>query len=105
MKNSKEIFGDEFINLSHGDGGLKTGELINNLIFKYLKNDILEKLEDSAIIDFPGKKIAFTSDSFVVDPIFFPGGDIGKLSICGTINDLVTSGCKPLVLSFSLILE
>ncbi len=96
---------DKLILLSHGDGGVKTGELINKLITKYFRNEILEKLEDSAVLKCPGKKIAFTTDSFVIDPIFFPGGDIGKLSICGTINDLVTSGCIPYALSFSLILE
>jgi hydrogenase expression/formation protein HypE len=104
-KNGKKSLKDDFILLSHGDGGAKTGELINNLIKKYFNNKILERLEDSAVFDFPGKKISFTTDSFVVDPIFFPGGDIGKLSICGTINDLVTSGCRPYALSFALILE
>ncbi|MCL5069355.1 MAG: hydrogenase expression/formation protein HypE [Actinobacteria bacterium] len=93
------------INISHGDGGLKTGELINRFILKYLKNDILEKLEDSASLCIEEKNIAYTTDSFVVEPIFFPGGDIGKLSICGTVNDLVTTGCTPFVLSLSLILE
>jgi hydrogenase expression/formation protein HypE len=91
--------------LSHGDGGFKTSQLINETISRYIKNDILEKLEDSAIFNTVTKKIAFTTDSFVIDPIFFPGGDIGKLSICGTINDLMTSGCKPYALSLSLILE
>ncbi|MBM3713654.1 MAG: hydrogenase expression/formation protein HypE, partial [Actinobacteria bacterium] len=91
--------------LSHGDGGFKTSQLINEIIFRYIKNDILEKFEDSAVFNSLTKKIAFTTDSFVIDPIFFPGGDIGKLSICGTINDLVTSGCKPYALSLSLILE
>jgi len=104
MTKSKK-FKDKIIQLSHGDGGLKTGELIDNLLLKYLGNEILNKLEDSAVLD-PGKgRIAFTTDSFTVDPIFFPGGDIGKLSICGTINDLVTTGCTPLALSFSLIIE
>ncbi|MBU4450787.1 MAG: hydrogenase expression/formation protein HypE [Actinobacteria bacterium] len=93
------------MNISHGDGGLKTGELINRCILKYLKNEILEKLEDSASLYIEAKNIAFTTDSFVVEPIFFPGGDIGKLSICGTVNDLVTTGCTPFVLSLSLILE
>jgi hydrogenase expression/formation protein HypE len=104
MAKSKK-FKDKIIQLSHGDGGLKTGDLTNNLLLKYLGNEILNKLEDSAVLD-PGKgRIAFTTDSFTVDPIFFPGGDIGKLSICGTINDLVTTGCTPLALSFSLIIE
>ncbi len=66
---------------------------------------MLNRLEDSAAIKAGDARIAFTTDSFVVDPIFFPGGDIGKLSICGTINDLVTTGCRPIGLSFSLIIE
>jgi len=98
-------FDDKIIQLSHGDGGIKTGELISNLLLGYFGNEILNKLEDSAVINFSGKKIAYTTDSFVVDPIFFPGGDIGKLSICGTINDLVTTGCIPIALSLSFILE
>ncbi len=98
-------FKDKIIQLSHGDGGIKTGELINNLILKYLGNKILNRLEDSAVLKFSNNKVAFTTDSFVVNPIFFPGGDIGKLSICGTINDLVTTGCTPAALSLSFILE
>jgi hydrogenase expression/formation protein HypE len=98
-------FNDKIIQLSHGDGGTKTSELINNLLLKYFGNEILNKLEDSAVIEPGGGKIAFTTDSFVVDPIFFPGGDIGKLSICGTINDLSTTGCVPLALSLSFIIE
>lgn len=98
-------FKDKIIQLSHGDGGTKTGELINNLLLKYFGNEILNKLEDSAVIKPHGGKIAFTTDSFVVDPIFFPGGDIGKLSICGTINDLATTGCVPIALSLSFIIE
>src|SRR4030066_1761836 len=98
-------FKDKIIQLSHGDGGIKTGELINNLILGYFGNDILNKLEDSAVLNCGSKKIAYTTDSFVVDPIFFPGGDIGKLSICGTINDLVTTGCTPIALSLAFILE
>ncbi len=105
-KNNKNDFPQlKVVNISHGDGGLKTSELINNFVLKYLKNDILEKLEDSASLCIKSKNIAFTTDSFVVDPVFFPGGDIGKLSICGTVNDLVTTGCTPFVLSLSLILE
>lgn len=96
---------DKKILLSYGDGGQKTTDLINNLFLKHLKNDILLKLEDSAVVNCPSNKIAFTTDSFVVNPLFFPGGDIGKLSICGTINDLVTSGCQPVALSLALIIE
>src|SRR4030043_428521 len=104
-RNKNDSLQLKVINISHGDGGLKTGELINRFILKYLKNEILEKLEDSASLYIGAKNIAFTTDSFVVEPIFFPGGDIGKLSICGTINDLATTGCTPFVLSLSFILE
>jgi hydrogenase expression/formation protein HypE len=104
-KINNKKFKDEIIQLSHGDGGIKTGELINNLLLKYFGNEILNKLEDSAVLNCSSKRIAYTTDSFVVNPIFFPGGDIGKLSICGTINDLVTTGCTPLAISLSFILE
>ena len=93
------------ITITHGDGNRITEELINNYILNHLSNEILEKLEDSASFDIGLKNISFTTDSFVVDPIFFPGGDIGKLSVCGTINDLVTTGCTPYVLSLSLIID
>ncbi len=105
MTSTGKKFTDGNILLSHGDGGIKTGELINNLLLKYIGNNVLNKLEDSAVLQNTNKKIAFTTDSFVVSPIFFPGGDIGKLSICGTINDLVTTGCVPAALSLSFILE
>jgi hydrogenase expression/formation protein HypE len=98
-------FYDKTIQLSHGDGGSKTSELINELILHYLGNKNLDRLEDSAVLENAGGRLAFTTDSFVINPIFFPGGDIGKLSICGTINDLVTTGCQPIALSLSLIIE
>lgn len=101
MKDNK----NNSILLSHGDGGVKTGRLISEIIGPALKNNILDRLEDSAIIPCRGAKAAFTTDSFVVSPLFFPGGDIGKLCVCGTINDLVTSGCRPAALSLSFIIE
>ncbi len=91
--------------LSHGSGGLLTKKLIDKIIVEKLKNNILEELNDSAIFDISNKKICFTTDSYVVNPIFFPGGDIGSLAINGTINDLAVSGAKPLYLSLSFILE
>ena len=92
--------------ISHGGGGKETSELIKNIFCKYLFNDILIKMEDAAIIKLNGsKKIAFTTDSFTVTPLFFNGGDIGKLSIAGTVNDLSVMGAKPLFLSLSLIIE
>jgi len=92
------------ITLSHGGGGKETEELIKELFLKYLGNPILERLEDAATLEVKGK-IAFTTDGFTVSPIFFPGGDIGKLSVAGTVNDLTAVGAKPLYLSLSLIIE
>jgi hydrogenase expression/formation protein HypE len=91
--------------LDHGSGGLASQELISGLFLKYLDNPILRSLEDSAIIDNHPGRLAFTTDSYVVDPIFFPGGDIGKLAVHGTINDLAMRGARPLCLSLGLILE
>jgi len=96
---------DEKISLSHGAGGKLSWELITRLFKESFKNKILNRLEDSAVFNLDGQKIAFTTDSYVIQPIFFPGGDIGKLAVCGTINDLSVMGAKPLVLSCSLIIE
>ncbi len=91
--------------LSHGSGGLLTKKIIDEIIVEKLKNNILEELNDSAILDVSNKKICFTTDSYVVNPIFFPGGDIGSLAVYGTVNDLSVSGAKPLYLSLSFIIE
>jgi hydrogenase expression/formation protein HypE len=96
---------EKTILLDHGSGGLASQELISSLFLKYLDNPILRNLEDSAIIDNQPGRLAFTTDSYVVDPIFFPGGDIGKLAVHGTINDLAMRGARPLCLSLALILE
>lgn len=93
------------ISLIHGDGGKATNNLINNLFLKYFNNTVLNELNDSALLNINNKKIAYTTDSFVISPIFFNGGDIGKLSICGTVNDLAVSGAKPMYLSSSFIIE
>jgi len=90
--------------LAHGSGGKLTHELIKESFIKSFKNPLLTKLDDSAVIDFNGQ-LAFTTDSYVVSPIFFPGGDIGKLAVCGTVNDLSMSGAHPLYLSLSFIIE
>jgi len=96
---------EKTILLDHGSGGLASQQLISGLFLKYLDNPVLHGLEDSAVLDnYPGR-IAFTTDSYVVDPIFFPGGDIGKLAVHGTINDLAMRGAKPLYLSLAIILE
>lgn len=91
--------------LDHGSGGLASRKLISGMFLKYLDDPILKTLEDSAVIGNQAGKIAFTTDSYVVDPIFFPGGDIGKLAVHGTINDLAMRGARPLCLSLALILE
>ena len=92
------------IMLSHGGGGEEMNSLINETIFKIFDNEILRQSNDSAILNLNGK-IAFSSDSFVVTPIFFNGGDIGKIAACGTINDLAMVGASAKYLSCSLIIE
>lgn len=95
----------QVIKLGHGSGGKLTRELIERIIKPKFGNRILDRLEDAAILFISENLLAFTTDSYVVRPIFFPGGDIGKLAICGTINDLVVMGAKPLVISCGFILE
>jgi len=90
--------------LGHGSGGRLTHNLIRELLLKKLNNPILEELSDSALINYQDR-LAFTTDSFVVSPLFFPGGDIGKLAVCGTVNDLVMLGAVPEYLSLALIIE
>jgi len=91
------------ITLAHGNGGQENSELISKIFYKYFKNDILQKSEDSAVIE--DGKLAFSTDSFTVSPLFFSGGDIGKLSICGTCNDLAMMGARPKYLTCSVIIE
>ena len=91
--------------LSHGSGGTLMHELINSLFIKEFKNSILKEKTDSAILKIGRKKLAFTTDSYVVDPIFFPGGDIGSLAVYGTVNDLSVCGARPLFISLALIME
>lgn len=102
-------FRDERITLAHGSGGKATHDLIEGLFLEYLRNPLLERLEDQAVFEIGDRsssvQIAFTTDSFVVNPIFFPGGDIGKLAINGTVNDLAMSSARPLYLSAGFILE
>ncbi|MCX7987658.1 MAG: hydrogenase expression/formation protein HypE [Bacteroidales bacterium] len=93
------------ITLNHGSGGRVSHKLISELFLKYFQNNVLSELTDSAILGFFDGKIAFTTDSYVVDPIFFPGGNIGKLAICGTVNDLSVAGAVPKFLSVAVILE
>ena len=96
---------DEFITMDHGSGGVKTSELIDTIFKPAFVNPTLDALGDGAIVPSPGGRLAFSTDSFVVQPIFFPGGDIGKLAVCGTVNDLAMCGAEPKWLSLSMILE
>lgn len=82
-----------------------TRRIIDDIILRELRNPILEALDDAACLDMPESRIAMTTDSFVVDPIFFPGGDIGRLAVCGTVNDLAMQGAEPKYLSLALIIE
>jgi len=92
--------------LSHGSGGSLTQQLINDIICKHFTHPILKSLGDAAFFSMTGNnRIAFTTDSYVITPPFFPGGDIGKLAVCGTVNDLAVSGAIPMYLSCGLILE
>ena len=87
---------EDKILLAHGSGGKLSHDLIEEIIVPILSNPILNKLDDSAVFELGGR-LAFTTDSYVVNPIFFPGGDIGKLSVCGTVNDLSMSWCQAIV--------
>ena len=91
------------ITLAHGNGGEENNTLIKKVFYKHFENEILAKSEDAAVIE--DGKLAFTTDSFTVTPLFFPGGDIGKLAICGTCNDLAMMGAKPKYLTCSFIIE
>ena len=91
------------ITLAHGNGGAENNELIKEVFYEAFKNDILEKSEDAAVIE--NGKLAFSTDSFTVSPLFFNGANIGKLAICGTCNDLAMMGAKPKYLTCSVIIE
>ena len=93
---------DDIITLDYGSGGKKTATLIDEIIIPELGNNTLNSLGDGAILD---GQLAFSTDSFVVSPLFFPGGDIGKLCVCGTVNDLAMCGAEPKYLSLALIIE
>jgi hydrogenase expression/formation protein HypE len=91
--------------MAHGGGGRLTQKLLESLILPVFDNPILNQKQDSAIFEINDVKLAFTTDSYVVNPLFFPGGNIGKLAVCGTLNDLAMSGAKPLYISCALIIE
>ena len=94
----------EKILLAHGSGSRLSHDLIDRILAPPLNNPILSRMDDSAVFELSGK-VAFTTDSYVVSPIFFPGGDIGRLAVCGTVNDLSMSGARPLYISLALIIE
>jgi hydrogenase expression/formation protein HypE len=96
---------DDIILLAHGSGGGLSQELIRRLFVSHFDNQLLSRLEDASVFAAEGTRLAFTTDSYVVKPLFFPGGDIGRLSVCGTVNDLSMMGAKPLYLSTGFILE
>jgi len=91
--------------LSHGSGGRLSQDLFTGLFAKYFHNPILDQRTDSAVLQIPSKHLAFTTDAYVVNPIFFPGASIGSLAICGTVNDLAVAGAVPLYISSAFILE
>ncbi len=91
--------------LAHGSGGKLTHQLIQKIVLPQFQNELLEPLHDGAVFSINGAQLAFSTDSFVINPIFFPGGDIGKLAIHGTVNDLAMCGARPLYLSAGFILE
>lgn len=92
------------ITLAHGSGGKSTSELIDKVFARHFSNPILNMMEDSAVVD-GSSKIAVTTDSFVVTPVIFKGGDIGRLSVCGTVNDLLMRGAKPKYITSAFIIE
>jgi len=96
---------NDFILLAHGDGGALTHELVTGLFLRYFPNQTLKSLTDAAAFTVTGRRLAVSTDSFVVNPLFFPGGDIGKLAVCGTVNDLAVTGAKPLYLTASFLME
>jgi hydrogenase expression/formation protein HypE len=97
---------DTHITLAHGSGGRAMHDLVEGLFLEYFKNPLLEKLEDQAVFEINGaNRLAFTTDSYVVDPIFFPNSNIGELAINGTVNDLAMSGARPVYLSAGFIIE
>ena len=96
---------EERITMSHGSGGKATHTLIEAIFLGAFRNPLLEPLEDSAELKVGGSRVALTTDSYVVSPLFFPGGDIGDLAVNGTVNDLSVTGATPLYLSAGFILE
>jgi len=97
--------GDDRVLLGHGSGGKLSAALIRNVFLAAFHNPILARMDDQAIVSINGVRLAFTTDSFVVKPLFFPGGDIGSLAVHGTVNDLAMGGAQPLFLSAAFVIE
>jgi len=93
------------VTLAHGNGGKLTQELIRDIFLPSFNNPFLAPLSDSAVFEVNGARVAFTTDSYVIKPLFFPGGDIGKLAVSGTINDLTVVGARPIFISCGFIIE
>lgn len=91
--------------LGHGGGGRLTQELLEEVLLPPMRNQILDQLDDSAVIEIDDTRLAFTTDSYVIDPLEFPGGDVGRLAVCGTVNDLAMQGAVPAFISLALIVE
>ncbi|MBN2168968.1 MAG: hydrogenase expression/formation protein HypE [Actinobacteria bacterium] len=96
---------EKLITMAHGGGGTRMLDLLDEIVFPILGEGSSDTAEDAALLDLPAGRVAVTTDSFVVRPLFFPGGDIGKLSVCGTVNDLAMMGADPVSLTIGLILE
>ena len=96
---------NDLILLNHGSGGRLTRQLIDEVFGRHFANPLLDGRTDASILNLSGSTVAFTTDSFVVEPRTFPGGNIGKLAVCGTVNDIAVSGAKPVALSASFIIE
>src|SRR5271165_298032 len=91
--------------LGHGSGGRLSANLLRDVFLPLFSNPVLDRQDDQAVVEFGGSQLAFTTDSFVVRPLFFPGGDIGSLAVHGTVNDLAMGGATPLFLSAAFIIE
>ena len=105
MSISTRVLNEERIVIAHGGGGELTRQLIAKRILPKLDNNLLNPLTDSAIVTTPAGRFAFTTDAFVVQPLEFPGGDIGRLAVCGTVNDLAVAGAIPKALSLAMVME
>ena len=99
------VIARDHVSLGHGSGGKLSAELMRDLFLPAFRNATLERMDDQAVVEFNNIRVAFTTDSFVVKPLFFPGGDIGSLAVHGTVNDLAMGGATPLFLSVAFIIE